>query len=150
MFSRYSSNPFGRKLLTLHVTKGALDKIKVKPALTKDGSRGDHHRVALLELSTPTGLTMEKYRKEMDQNLAHTRARLNTLLRLRHPQVIPAKSVSFSHNGVIPTIEEISEAEGEGSSSNGHTLSHSDGGKNSLSRRIFRRLTPSSVGRKDM
>ena len=97
MFSRYSSNPFGRKLLTLHVTKGALDKIKVKPALTKDGSRGDHHRVALLELSTPTGLTMEKYRKEMDQNLAHTRARLNTLLRSSETDVCGVSNKAIKH-----------------------------------------------------
>ena len=135
------------------MTKGALNKIKIKPDPTKDGSDGDHYREALLELLTPTGLTMEKYRTELDQNLTRTRTRLNKLF-LRHsplPEIPPLKLTHSNRRApqAIPTIEEGSEAEGEGSSANGHTLSYNDGGKNSLPQRILRRLIPSSVGRKD-
>ena len=137
------------------MTKGALNKIKTKPDPTKDGSDGDHYRVSILELSTPTGLTMEKYRTELDQNLTQTRARLNTPFPC--PQAILPPKITHSLRRTsqeIPMIEEGSEAEGEGSSANGHTLSHTDSGKDSgkdsLPRRILRRLIPSSAGKKDV
>lgn len=121
--------------------------------------------MALLELSVSTGLTMELYRKKLEQNLAHNQAQLNSLRQSEGllsppttatPMLLPYKGVPKA----ISTIEEGSEAEGEGSSSNGHTQTHSsqshagsarssDSGKRSLSRRILHRLIPSSMARKD-
>ena len=124
--------------------------------------------MALLELSVSTGLTMEQYRKKLDQNLAQTQAQLNSLGQSKGllsppttalPMILPFKGAPKA----VSTIEEVSEAEGEGSSANGHTLSHavsaqshagstrsnSDSGKRSLPRRILRRLIPSSMGRKE-
>lgn len=140
------------------MTKGALNKIKIKSTRNKDVSHGDHHRVAILELLTPTGLTMEKYRTELDKNLAQIRTQLNSLWQSEgpHPQIPPSPIVRPMLPPVeeapqaISTIEEGTEAEGEGSSANGHTLSSNNSGKSSLSRRILRRLIPSSVGRKDL
>ena len=125
--------------------------------------------MAILELLTPTGLTMEKYRTELDNNLAQTRGQLDSLWQSEepHPQIPPSPIVRHMipppegapRRHMIPppegapraisTIEESTEAEGEGSSANGHTLSSNDSGKSSLSRRIWRRLIP-SVGRKDL
>ena len=162
MLSRYVRRPFERreKLLTINVIKGALGS--VKPAAAKDGALGDHYRMALLELSVSSGLTMEQYRKKLDQNLAQTQTQLNNFLGkpdglLLHPYGGgAAKSIS--------TIEEGSEAEGSGSSANSHGQSHSsqshigstqnnsDGGRRSLPRslRILRRLLPSSMRRKEV
>ena len=142
-------------MLTIHATKGALNSIGIKPTPTEDGSNADHYRVAVLELSTPTGLTMEKYRMELDQNLAQTRASLSTHYFLYSPPqaIFPPKITHSLTWGVSPgrvSTMEVSEAEGEGGSANGHTLSHNDSGKNSLPRRILRRLIPSSVGRKNV
>ncbi|KAH8979940.1 hypothetical protein EDB92DRAFT_1977146 [Lactarius akahatsu] len=130
--------------LTIHVIKEALRLESIKSATAKDGALRDQHRMALLELSVSTGLTMEQYRKKLDQNLAQTQTRLDSFLGQTDP-------------GEIPTIEEGSEAEGEESSANSHAQSHStpshshsDRGKrtNSLRRRILRRLLPSSMGTK--
>ncbi|KAI9461914.1 hypothetical protein BJY52DRAFT_164838 [Lactarius psammicola] len=146
--------------------EGALDSIK--PTTAKDGALGDQHRMALLELSVYTGLTMELYRKKLDQNLAQTRTQLNSLLGPRQPEgLLPHPTslipVIHPHEGAaksISTIEEGSEAEGSGSSATGHTQSHSvqshssqgysDSGKrtSSLSRRILSRLIPSSISKK--
>src|SRR6202453_412138 len=162
MPSRYASNPVVpvAKVLTIHVTKGAL--VLVKPAAVKDGALGDHHRMALLELSVSTGLTMEQYRKKLEQNLARTQAQVNRLRqsegllsppRSATPMILPLEGAPKA----IPTIEEGSEAEVDGSSANGHTQtqstpsragssrSNSDSGKRSLSSRILRRLIPSSM-----
>ena len=81
MLSRYFSNPIvrGGKRLTIHVTKGALATIKIKPAAAKDGVLGDHYRMAQLELSASEGLTMKQYRKKLDENLAQTEAQLNSI-----------------------------------------------------------------------
>ena len=140
----------------------------MKPGASKDGALGDHYRMALLELSVSTGLTMEQYRKTLDQKLAQTVAQLNTLEQSKgllspstgvRPMILPFKGAPKA----VSTIEEGSEAEGEGSSQNGHALSYaisaqshpssarsnSDGGKRSLPRRILRRLIPSSKGRKE-
>ena len=140
---------------------------EAKTAPTEDGSNGDHYRVAILELLTPTGLTMEKYRTELEQNLIQIRARLKALFSPSCPpqQNLPPKvtqtltgasqgtpttvQVSGASQG-ISTIVEVSESDGEGGPANGHTLSHNDSGKNSLPRRILRRLIPTSVGRKDV
>ena len=96
----------------------------------------------------PTGLTMEKYRMELDQNLAQIRSRLNTLFfRCSPPPVFIPPDVTHSHTMApreIPTIEEGSEAEGEGGFANGHILSYNDSGKNSFPRKFLRRLIPSS------
>jgi hypothetical protein len=152
------------------VTKGAL--VSVKPSAAKDGALGDHYRMGLLHLSVSTGLTMEQYRKKLDQNLAQTQAQLSSLrqsegLLTPSSSTIPMTLPFMRSPTTIPTIEEgsdSSEAEGEGSSlgssTNGHTLGHSsthshtgsvrsnsDSGKGSLSRRILRRLIPSSMGR---
>ena len=99
--------------------------------------------MTLLELSTPTGLTIENYRTELDQNLAQIRARLNSHYQLLSRNWAPKE---------ISKVEKGSETEGEGSSVNSHTvtLSCSDSRKNSLSRRIFRRLISSSMSRKDV
>ena len=107
---------------------------------------------------------MELYRKKLEQNLAHNQAQLNSLRQSEGllsptsttPMLLPYKGVPKA----ISTIEEGSEAEGEGSSSNGHTQTHSfqshagsaqssDSGKRSLSRRILHRLITSSMARKD-
>ena len=129
--------------------------IKINSAHTKDGSHRDHYRVALLELLTPTGLTMEKYRTVLDQDVAQIQAHL---LRLETSRAwYPLKVQDPLSNGGwlisgprLIEIEEGSEAEGEGSPANDHTMSFSNSGKNSLSRRIFRRLMLSFVGRKDI
>ena len=80
-FEVLSSNPIvlGGKLLTIRVTKGALATIKIKPAAAKDGVLVDHYRMAQLELSTSSGLTMKQYRKKLDENLAQTEAQLNSI-----------------------------------------------------------------------
>ena len=129
----------GRTLLIIQVTKDALNSIKIKPALTEAGSHEDHYRVTLLELSTPMGLTMEKYRTELDQNPTQIRGRLNSHYQLLLRNWTPQD---------VSKVEEVSEAEIEGSSVNGHSLSCGDSEKDSLSRRIIRRIMPSSVGRK--
>ncbi|KAI9430814.1 hypothetical protein H4582DRAFT_2014085 [Lactarius indigo] len=138
--------------------EGALDS--TKSATAKDGALQDHHRMALLELSVSTGLTMEQYRKKLDQNLAQTQTRLNSFLGQTEGLLPRPTSTINPHQGAISTIEEGSEAEGEGSSANGHvqshstlshsTQSHSDSGKrtNSLPRRILRHILPSSMGKK--
>ena len=145
ILSRYLSNPLERCITLLTAIKGALNTIKIKPARTRDGSHGDHYRAALLELSTPTGLTIEKYRTVLDQNIAQI---------LEYDSVDeydgwypPSTSEMFlppKGPQVVSTIEESSEDEGGGSPANGQTLSYSNSRKNSLSRRIFRRLMPSS------
>jgi hypothetical protein len=163
MPSRYASNLVVRaeKLLTIYATKGALTS--VKPAAAKDGALEGHHRMALLELSVSTGLTMEQYRKKLEHNLARTLTQLNSL---KHSEGLLSPSTILPFKGapkVISTIEEGSEAEVEGSSANGHTLTHSsqshagssgsnsDSGtrKRNLPRRILRRLISSSMGRKE-
>jgi len=119
---------------------------------TTDGRHGEHYRLALLELSTPTGLTTETFRTKLNQYLAQTQAQLNSLGQSvgPYPPSTSGTYIVVSHKGAtqeIVAIEESSETEGEGSD---HTLSYSDSGKNSLPRRILRRLIPSSAGRKDM
>ncbi|KAI9461883.1 hypothetical protein BJY52DRAFT_1210857 [Lactarius psammicola] len=148
----------------LNAFEGALNTIKIKPAAAKDGALRDYYRMALLGLLVSTGLTIKQYRIKLDQYLAQTQAQLKSL---GQPEVELPPSM-----GVIPTIppykgapqeistiEEDSEAEGEGSkegsSVSGHTQSHStqshsDSGKRSLPRRILRRLIPSSIGRKEV
>ncbi|KAI9435455.1 hypothetical protein H4582DRAFT_1969505, partial [Lactarius indigo] len=102
----------------LNTFEGALNTIKVKPATAKDGALRVYYRTALQELSVSTGLTIDQYRKKLDQNLVQT---------------------------VISTIEEGSDVEDEwnfvDSDSQSHsTGSHSDSGKRSLPRRFLRRL----------
>jgi hypothetical protein len=136
----------------------------VKPAAAKDGALENHHRMALLELSVSTGLTMEQYRKKLDQSIAQTRTQLNSLEqseKLLSPptSVIPTIPSIKGVPKAISTIEEGSEAEVEGSSALEHTWStpsqadstqsNSDSGKRSLPRRILRRLLPSSKSRKE-
>ncbi|KAH8983375.1 hypothetical protein EDB92DRAFT_1951659 [Lactarius akahatsu] len=58
----------------------ALRLESIKSATAKDGALRDQHRMALLELSVSTGLTMEQYRKKLDQNLAQTQTRLDSFL----------------------------------------------------------------------
>ena len=93
---------------------------------------------------------MEKCRTRLDRNLAQNRVELTFWLGpARHS---PSTTVVLPRDGVrqsISTIEEVLESEGEESFVNGHTLSYSDSGKNSLPRRIFRRLIPSSIRRRD-
>ena len=128
--------------MTIQVTKWALNSFGITPAPSNDRAYGDHFRVALLELSTPTGLTMEKYRTELDEILAQNQIELDFWLRSTgHSPSTSVISVILPHKDApqtISTIEEVSEAEGEGSSANGHTFNYGDGGKNSLRRRIFR------------
>jgi len=142
--------------------QAALDS--VKPAAAKDGVLGDHHRMALLELSVSTGLTMEQYRKKLDQNIAQTETQLNSLGQ-SEKLLSPPTSATLTIPPImrapkaISTIEEGSEAEVEGSSALDHTRSNtshagstqsnSDSGKRSLPRRILRRLKPSSKSRKE-
>ena len=128
-----------------YVTKRALSTINPNMG----GRHGDHYRMALLELSTPTGLTIKTCRTKLNQYLAQTQAQLNNLGQFEGLQ-LPSTSLISMIPQEFSTIEEGSEAEGEGSTANGHTLSYGDSGKNSLPRRILRRLIPSSVGRKDM
>ena len=97
---------------------------------------------------------MEKCRTKLDRNLAQNFVELTFWLGpARHS---PSTTVVCPCDGVrqsISTIEEVLKREGEDlgeeSSVNGHTLSYSDSGKNSLPRRIFRRLIPSSIRRRD-
>ncbi len=127
--------------------------IKIKPAAAKDGALRDHYHMALLELSVSAGLTMEQYRKKLDQNLAQTQAQLKSL---GQPEGLLSPSTSvipmiLQYKGVpqaISTIEEGSETEGEGGPASGHT--RSDSGKRSLPRRILRHLIASSMGRKEV
>ena len=139
-----------RQEIAYYVTKRALSTINP----TMDGRHGDHYRVALLELSTPTGLTIQTYRTKLNQYFAQTQAQLNSLGQfegLRSPST-GMISLIVPHKGgtqEVVTIEEISETEVDGSTANGYTL-NGDSGKNSLPRRILRRLIPSSVGRKDV
>jgi hypothetical protein len=133
------------------VTKRALSTINP----TMDGRHGDHYRVALLELSTPTGLTIQTYRTKLSQYLAETQAQLSSLGQFEglQPPSTGVISMILPHKGAtqeIVIIEASSETEGEGCPTNGHTLSYGDSEKNSLPRRILRRLIPSSVGRKDV
>lgn len=145
-------------LSVLNIFEGALNTIKVKPAAAaKDGDRRDHdYRMGMLALLIPAGLTMENYRKKLDQILAQTQVQLNSL---GQPEEFELLSPSAS---VIPMIAPEkgapqtiggSEAESEENSANGRARSHStqsrgsDSGKGSLPRRILRRLT-SSIGRK--
>lgn len=100
---------------------------------------------------------MEQYRKKLDQSIAQTQTQLSSLLgqpegllprpKSMIPVIQPRKGAAHR----ISTIEEGSEAEGEGSSANSHTRSHStpthsiqsrSDGKRSLPRRILRRLIP--------
>jgi len=133
--------------IALFSVLGAFERALSTINPTMDGRRGEHYRMALLELSTPTGLTMKTYRTKLNQFLAQTHAQLNSLGQSEglHP---PSASLLSMIPQEISTIEG-SEAEGEGSTANGHTLSSGDSGKNSLPRRILRRLIPSSAGRKD-
>jgi len=161
-----------RSLSVLHALSSIMDAfegalVSVKPAAAKDGALGVHYRMALLELSVSTGLTMEQYRKKLDQNLAQTQAQLRSLRQsegLLSPSTstIPMNPPFKGIPKAISTIEEGSEAEGEGNSANSHTLSYStqshtgstrsnsDSGKRSLPYRIFRRLIPASMGRKEV
>ncbi|KAF8257977.1 hypothetical protein EI94DRAFT_1756263, partial [Lactarius quietus] len=142
--------------------EGAL--LSVKPAATRGGALGDHYRTGLLHLSVSTGLTMEQYRKKLDQNLAQTQVQLSSL-RQSEGLLSPSSSaipMSLPFKGApkaISTSKAASTIE-EGSSANGHTLGHSstqshassarsksDSGKGSLPRRILRRIIPSSMGR---
>jgi hypothetical protein len=135
--------------------EGALNSPKA--AAARDEALGDHFRVALMGLSVSTGLTMEQYRKKLDQNLAQTQSRLSSLLGQSegpHPRPKSITPVIQPRNRAdhrISTIEERSEAEGEGNSANGHIRSSStptnsiqsrSDGKRSLPRRILRRLMP--------
>ena len=139
-----------RQEIADYVTKRALSTINP----TMDVRHGDHYRVALLALSTPTGLTIQTYRTKLNQYLAQTQAQLNSLGQFEglQPPSTGMISMILPHNGATQEIvtEESSETEGEGSPTNGHTLSYGDSEKNSLPRRILRRLIPSSVGRKDV
>ncbi|KAF8266695.1 hypothetical protein EI94DRAFT_147959 [Lactarius quietus] len=127
--------------------EGALNKIK--PSVAKDGALGN--RMALLELPTSAGLTLEKYHKMLRQNLERTLAQLNKILESskelpplpstsESPMVLPHKGVPES----ISIIDEVSEPDGDGSTANGShsTRSHSDSEKRSLAIRIFRNLIP--------
>ncbi|KAH9054775.1 hypothetical protein EDB87DRAFT_1420251 [Lactarius vividus] len=147
------------RLLTIRIMKSALNTIKVKPATAKDGALRVYYRTALQELSVSTGLTIEQYRKKLDQNLAQTQAQLKSLGQpegLLHPST-SATPVIPLYKGVpqaISTIEEDSEAEDEwnfvdSNSQSYSTESHSDSGKRSLPRKFLRRLIPSSMGRKE-
>ena len=106
-------------------------------------------------LSVSTGLTMTQYRKKLNQSLARTQSQLNSSLGQPDRLLPRTKSITFMIQPVkgaahrISTIEEGSEAEGEGNSANGHTRSHGtpthsiqsrSDGKRSLPRRILRRL----------
>ncbi|KAH9003764.1 hypothetical protein EDB86DRAFT_2889722 [Lactarius hatsudake] len=145
----------------LNAFEGALNTIKVKPVAANLGDRRDHdYRIGMLALLIPAGLTMENYRKKLDQILAQTQAQLNSLgqpeglgLLPTSTSVIPMTIPAEEAPQAISTIEGGSEAEGEGISANGRARSDStqsrssDSGKRSLPRRILRRLT-SSIGRK--
>ncbi|KAH9034097.1 hypothetical protein EDB85DRAFT_1034082 [Lactarius pseudohatsudake] len=150
-----------------------LNAIKIKPEISNNGAV-QHHRTTLLDLSESTGLTMNQYRKKLDQDLAQIREQLNrlevsegahlsamSLISLyESPKPIstieegPISPEAIEEGPVCPeAIEEgpvCPEAEGEGGSSNGHTQSHSDSGKRSLPRRIWRHLIPPSVGRREL
>ncbi|KAH9034061.1 hypothetical protein EDB85DRAFT_1889928 [Lactarius pseudohatsudake] len=154
---------FSSVLRALSSVMGAFEHsgwTRSNPPLPKDGALRDHHRMALLELSVSTGLTMEQYRKKLDQNLAQTQTRLNSFLGQTDELLPRTTSTVHPHQGEISTIEEGSEAEGEGSSANSHAQSHStlpshstqghsdSGRRNSLRRRILRRLLPSSMGKR--
>ena len=114
--------------------------------------------MALLGLAVSTGLTMEQYRKKLYQSLTQTQAQLNIVgqpegLLSPPTSVIPMILPYQSAPKEMVTIEEGSEAEGEGSSANVHTLSHitqnhNDSEKPSLPRRILHRLIPSPTSQK--
>jgi hypothetical protein len=108
-------------------------------------------------LSVSTGLTTEQYRKRLDQDLVQTQTQLRSLLgqpeglpprpKRATPVIQPRKGAAYR----ISMIEELSEAEGEGSSVNGHTRSNStpthsiqsrSDSKRNLPRRILHRLVP--------
>ena len=104
---------------------------------------------------------MTQYRKRLYQSLAQTQTQMNSLLGQPERPLLRQKSITFliqPHKGAahrISTIEEGSEAEGEGSSANGHTRSHSTPTiqsrgdvKRSLPRRILCRLMP--LGKKEV
>lgn len=147
---------FSSVLLTLfsvlNTFEGALNTIKVKPATAKGGALRVYDRTALQELSVSTGLTMEQYRKKLDQNLAQTQAQLNSLGQpegLLHPStsVTPVIPLYMVVPPTISTIDEGSEAEDEwnfvDSDSQSHgTRNRSDSGKRSLPRKFLRRLIP--------
>ncbi len=113
-----------------------------------------------MELSVSTGLTIEQYRKKLDQNLAQTQAQLNSLRQLEG-LLSPSTSetlMSLLYKGApqaISTIEEGSKVEDEWdfveSDSQSHsTQSQSDSGGRGLPRKVLRRLIPSSMGRKEV
>ncbi|KAH9034101.1 hypothetical protein EDB85DRAFT_1948889 [Lactarius pseudohatsudake] len=147
---------FSSVLLTLfsvlNTFEGALNAIKVKPATAKDGALRVYYRTALQELSVSTGLTMEQYRKKLDQNLAQTQAQLNSLGQpegLLHPStsVAPVIPLYMVVPPTISTIDEGSEAEDEWNFVDSDSQSHgarsrSDSGKRSLPRKFLRRLIP--------
>lgn len=130
--------------------KRTLNTIKIKPEFS-NSEAVQHHRTTLLDLSESTGLTMNQYRKKLDQDLAQIREQLNRL-ELSEGAHLSAMSLISLYESPQPisTIEEGPEAEGEGGSSNGRTQSHSDSGKRSLPRRIWRHLIPPSVGRREL
>jgi len=140
--------------------EGVLNSLK-PPTVNdvNDGALGDHFRMALMGLSVFTGLTMEQYRKRLDQSLAHTETQLSSLSGQpegpfsRPKSVIPVMQPRKRVHS-ISTIEEGSEVEAEGSSANGHTRSHStqsySDSKRSLPRRILRRIMPSSLLKKEV
>lgn len=137
------------------MTKGALNTIKIKPPIAQGGALGVYYRMAQLELSNSSGLTMEQYRQKLDQNLAQTQAQLNSMLERAEGILLRPTSISpviHPHGGATQpmymiTMEEGSEVEGEASSANGLTRSHStqshDSGKRSFPRRFLHRLVPS-------
>ncbi|KAH9044940.1 hypothetical protein EDB83DRAFT_1563251 [Lactarius deliciosus] len=154
---------FSSVLLTLfsvlNAFEGALNTIKVKPATAKDGALRVYYRTALQELSVSTGLTMEQYRKKLDQNLAQTHAQLNSLGQpegLLHPSTseTPVIPLYMAVPQTIFTIDESSEAEEDewdfvdSDSQSDGTRSRDDSRKRSLPRKFLRRLIPSSMGRR--
>jgi hypothetical protein len=106
-------------------------------------------------------ITMEQYRKNLDQNVTQTQTELNSFLPVGKPEGLLLCSTSTTpvdhrYEEAAQSklmIEDCSEAEGKGSfrdeTQSYDTPSQSDNGnsKNKLSR-YLRRLIPSSMGNK--
>ncbi|KAH9044941.1 hypothetical protein EDB83DRAFT_2523589 [Lactarius deliciosus] len=136
-------------LSVFNAFKRTLNAIKIKPEISNNGAV-QHHRTTLLDISESTGLTMNQYRKKLDQDLAQIREQLNRLELSEGAHLSAMSLISlYESPQSISTIEEGPEAEGEGGSSNGRTQSHSDSGRRSLPRRVLRHPIPPSVGRRE-
>ncbi|KAI9447311.1 hypothetical protein BJY52DRAFT_359288 [Lactarius psammicola] len=83
--------------------QGALNV--AKPPAASDGALRERHRQVLLKLSMSKGITMDQYRKELDQKLFQAQARLSGLLMLEAPNPRNPQAPSQSRPFRTPSIQ---------------------------------------------